>query len=116
MNIEELREYCLSKKGATEDTPFGPEILVFRLVNKIFALTNLESTDLRVNLKCEPSYAMELREKYDFILPGYHMNKKHWNTILIEKAPQNLIKSLIDHSYAQIYESLSNKEKIYLSN
>jgi predicted DNA-binding protein (MmcQ/YjbR family) len=111
MNIEEFRDYCLSKIGSSEDTPFGPDTLVFRVLGKIFILTSLDEVELRANMKCEPNYAVELREKYDFVLPGYHMNKVHWNTILIEKAGAVLTKKLIDHSYDQVIKGFSKKEK-----
>jgi predicted DNA-binding protein (MmcQ/YjbR family) len=111
MSLEELREYCLSKEFCTEDTPFGPNTLVFRIAGKIFGLTSLDSDECRINLKCEPDYAIELREKYDFIIPGYHMNKTHWNTVIAKKAHLNLMKSLVDHSYEIIKASLSKKQK-----
>jgi predicted DNA-binding protein (MmcQ/YjbR family) len=109
MNIEELRNYCLSKKGVTEGFPFDEVTLVFKVMNKMFALTSLKG-DLTVNLKCDPEKAIELRERYDFVRPGYHMNKKHWNTIDIYKTHENkLIKSWIDDSYNLIVTSLSRK-------
>lgn len=111
MNIEEFRDYCLSKIGSSEDTPFGPDTLVFRVLGKIFILTSLDEVELRANMKCEPNYGIELREKYDFVLPGYHMNKLHWNTILIEKAGTALTKKLIDHSYEQVIKGFTKKEK-----
>jgi predicted DNA-binding protein (MmcQ/YjbR family) len=111
MNIEEFREYCLSKKGSSEDTPFGPDTLVFRVLSKIFILTSLDEVEFRANMKCEPNYAIELREKFDFIIPGYHMNKAHWNTVYIEKAGLTLTKTLIDHSYNQVLKGFSKKEK-----
>jgi predicted DNA-binding protein (MmcQ/YjbR family) len=110
MNLEELREYCLSKEFCTEDTPFGPDTLVFRIAGKIFGLTSLDTDECRINLKCEPDYAIELREKYNFIIPGYHMNKTHWNTVFVDKAPSILVKSLIDHSYDIIKKSLTKKQ------
>jgi predicted DNA-binding protein (MmcQ/YjbR family) len=111
MTTEEFRDYCLSKKGATEDTPFGPDTVVYRICEKLFALTRYDEQDFRVNLKCEPNYAIELREKYDFILPGYHMNKANWNTIQMAKTNNNLAKSMIDHSYDLIVASFSKKQK-----
>ena len=82
MNIEDFRDYCLSLPGTTEETPFGPDTLVFKAGGKIFALTDI-NTFGSVNLKCDPEHAVELREVHDYVLPGYHMNKKHWNTVLI---------------------------------
>ena len=99
MNIETLREYCISKKGATEGFPFGEDTLVFKVNGKIFALVSLDE-DLSINLKCEPSFALELRERYASVTPGYHMNKKHWNTVSLDgSVPDKEIFSWIDHSY-----------------
>lgn len=99
MNIEILRNYCISKIDSEECFPFGDDTLVFKKYGKIFALVNLEG-DLSINLKCDPSFALELREKYPCVTPGYHMNKKHWNTILIDgSVSDNEIFSWIDHSY-----------------
>src|SRR5690606_41302813 len=81
MNIEEFREFCLNKHQVTEEFPFGPETLVFKVAGKIFALTGLDGPEFTVNLKCTPEYAVELRENQPDITPGYHMNKKHWNTV-----------------------------------
>jgi predicted DNA-binding protein (MmcQ/YjbR family) len=99
MDIVTLREYCLSKSNVTESFPFGEETLVFKVKGKIFALANLDS-DLSVNLKCDPSFALELREKYSAVNPGYHMNKKHWNTVLLDGSiPDKELFLWIDHSY-----------------
>jgi len=99
MNIETLREYCLSKKSVTESFPFGDDTLVFKVKGKIFVLASIEG-DLTINLKCDPSLAIELRERYTSVIPGYHMNKKHWNTILADGSiPDKEIFSWIDHSY-----------------
>ena len=83
MDVEILREYCLAKKGATESFPFGEDTLVFKAKEKIFALVNLDG-DLSINLKCDPGLAIELRERFSAVTPGYHMNKKHWNTIILD--------------------------------
>jgi predicted DNA-binding protein (MmcQ/YjbR family) len=100
MNIETLREYCLSKPGAEETLPFGPDTLVFKVNNKVFLLLPLDTEDLRFNVKCDPDLAVELREQYDCVLPGYHMNKKHWNTILVNgTATGKQLKEWVDHSY-----------------
>jgi len=102
MNIESLREYCISKKNVTESFPFGEDTLVFKRDGKIFALVNLGG-DLSINLKCEPGYAIELRESYPSVTPGYHMNKKHWNTVQIDgSVPDREIFSWIDHSYERV--------------
>jgi len=99
MNIEILREYCISKKNVTESFPFGNDTLVFKTAGRIFAMVNLEG-DIRINLKCDPSLAIELRESYPSVMPGYHMNKKHWNTIYLDgSVPDKEVFSWIDHSY-----------------
>ncbi len=101
MHIEELRAYCLSKKEAAETLPFGPDTLVFKVNNKAFLLTGLDQHPLQFNVKCDPDKAIELREAYpQSVLPGYHMNKKHWNTIIIDGVLSNKqLKEMIDDSY-----------------
>lgn len=112
MNIETLREYCLSKKGATEDFPFGETTLVFKVMNKMFLLVSLDASPLQFNAKCDPDKAIELREQYDAVQPGYHMNKKHWNTVIIDgSVPQKLLREMIDDSYELIVQSLPKKER-----
>jgi predicted DNA-binding protein (MmcQ/YjbR family) len=102
MNIESLREYCISKNNVTESFPFGDDTLVFKTDGKIFALVNLGG-DLSINLKCDPALAIELREKFPSVTPGYHMNKKHWNTVQLDgSVPDKKIFSWIDHSYDRI--------------
>lgn len=102
MDIESLREYCISKKNATESFPFGDDTLVFKTDGKIFALVNLDG-DLSINLKCEPALAIDLREHYPSVTPGYHMNKKHWNTVMLDgSVPDREIFSWIDHSYKRV--------------
>jgi predicted DNA-binding protein (MmcQ/YjbR family) len=99
MDIVTLREYCISKDGASESFPFGEDTLVFKAKDKIFALVNLDG-DLSINLKCDPVLAIELRERYSAVIPGYHMNKKHWNTIMLNgSVPDKEVFSWIDHSY-----------------
>jgi predicted DNA-binding protein (MmcQ/YjbR family) len=106
MNIEEYRDFCLSLPGATEELPFGPDTLVFKVGGKIFALTNLQ-TFASFNVKCEPEQAVELRERYDYVLPGFHMNKKHWNTILVGAgATLTQQRQWITHSYQLVVASL----------
>lgn len=106
MNIEELREYCITKKGVTEGFPFDEVTLVFKVGGKMFALTNLDG-EPRVNLKCDPEKTIELREHYAEVVPGYHMNKLHWNTVYMNGSlPENLLKELIDLSYNLIFASL----------
>lgn len=115
MNIEELRDYCLSKQNVTEDTPFDETTLAFKVGNKIFALTNMESKPTRVNLKCDPERAIDLRENYpELIIPGYHMNKKHWNTVYVEELDRNLLYQLIGHSYDLVYGSLTKAKRLEL--
>jgi len=110
MNVETMREYCLSKKAVTEGFPFGEDTLVLKAMDKIFLLISLNSTPLQFNAKCEPGKAIELREEYDAIKPGYHMNKKHWNTIIVDGTISTaLIKAMIDDSYNLIVESLPKK-------
>lgn len=112
MNVEELRDYCLSKKGARETFPFGETTSVIKLEDKIFALLNLEGPPL-VNLKCDPVKAMELRESYPSITSGYHMNKKHWNTVMMDGSlPREIIISMLDHSYELILNSLPQKKRV----
>ena len=112
MNLEELRDYCLSLPHVTEDMPFGEDFLVFRICNRIFALTNLECFPVSVSLKCDPERAVELREQYpDKIVPGYHLNKKHWNTVLLEGLPLTLIDEMIIDSYMLVVEKIPKKER-----
>lgn len=100
MHIESLRDYCLSKPGTTEELPFGPDTLVFKINGKIYLLTGLNSERLSFNVKCDPQKAIELREEYPTVLPGYHMNKKHWNTVIADgSVPDNRLKEWIDHSF-----------------
>lgn len=111
MNIEELRAYCLSKQGATEHFPFDETTLVFKVGGKMFALTDL-NPPLMINLKCDPEKAQQLREHYPGVNPGYHMNKKHWNTISIDGTiPSKLIEEWIDESYQLVFKSLPVKER-----
>lgn len=118
MNIEEFRTYCLSKRGVTESFPFGEETLVFKVMDKIFALAGLDAHPANANLKCDPEKAIELREEYDgLIYPGYHMNKKHWNTVEIEgNLPPALIVELVDHSYDLVVKGLTKKLQAKLEN
>ena len=100
MNIEDIRDYALSLKGVSESFPFGENTLVFKVDNKIFLLASLTSEVLQFNVKCNPEYAVELREQYSGILPGYHMNKKHWNTIIVDGTlTANQLKGFIKDSY-----------------
>ncbi len=115
MNIESFREYCLSKPAATEATPFGPDDIVFKVGGKIFAIAALMEVPPAVNLKCDPDLALELRDRYEQVRPGYHMNKKHWNTVVLDGViPQAEIKKMIDHSYGLIAQGLSKVQRAKL--
>lgn len=111
MNIEELQEYCLSKPGTEETLPFGPDTLVYKVAGKVYLLTSLDNPDdLRFNVKCDPDLAQELREQHACVLPGFHMNKKHWNTIVADGSVSNKqLKEWIDHSYQLVVSSLPKK-------
>ncbi|MGZ4034824.1 MAG: MmcQ/YjbR family DNA-binding protein [Bacteroidia bacterium] len=116
MNIEELRDYCMSKKGAEETLPFGSETLVFKVMGKAFLLTGFENDPVQFNVKCDPEKAIELREHYTCVLPGYHMNKKHWNTIIADgRANDKLLKEWITDSYDLVVSGLTKIEKNKLS-
>jgi predicted DNA-binding protein (MmcQ/YjbR family) len=108
MDIEALRLYCLSKKATNEGLPFGDTTLVFKVVDKLFALTSLDSEVCSVNLKCDPERAIDLREQHpDHIKAGYHMNKKHWNTVICDGGlGDKFIKEMIDHSYDLVVKSM----------
>jgi len=113
VNFKTMDRYILSKKGATFDYPFDETTRVYRIAEKMFALTS-EKKPLSVNLKCDPLYALELRSLYKGIIPGYHMNKKHWNTVSVEDSDvdEETIKELIDHSYTLVYNSLTKKKQL----
>ncbi len=112
MHIEELRSYCISKKLVTENFPFDNDILVFKVCGKMFALISLKKPDT-VNLKCDPEKALELRERYDDVQPGYHMSKIHWNTVALKGAyTDKELAQWIDHSYDLVVRSLTKKEKL----
>jgi predicted DNA-binding protein (MmcQ/YjbR family) len=107
MDLEALREYCLNKSHVTEGTPFGEDVLVFKVAGKIFALAPLDEVPARANLKCDPDLALELRDRYEQVQPGYHMNKKHWNTVEIANGiPEAELRRMIDHSYELVVKSL----------
>ncbi len=116
MNIEEVRSYCLNKKGATESFPFDEETLVIKVCDKMFALLPLENGSI-INLKCDPEKAVELREHYEDIKPGYHMSKKHWNTVTFDHTlPDKFVKELIDHSYNLVVSKLTKAKREELNN
>lgn len=100
MEWKQIHEHCLMKANAWEDTPFGPDPLVFKVGKKMFALVSLDAVPLRISLKCDPDDAMVLRRQYSSITPGYHLNKKHWNTLVLDGSlTEDLVFELIDHSY-----------------
>ena len=107
MDLAQFREYCLSKSRATEGMPFGPDVLVFKVGRKMFALAALDEVPTTVNLKCDPDLALDLRDRFEQVRPGYHMNKKHWNTVEIEGGvPDSELRKMIDHSYGLVVKSL----------
>lgn len=114
MDVEKVREYCLNKKGVTESFPFDDTTLVFKVMNKMYALLNLEPP-VSINLKCDPEKAVVLREEYEEVKPGYHMNKVHWNTLdLTGGLRESFVKEMIDHSYELIVAKLPKKVKAEL--
>ncbi len=111
MNVEEIRQYCLGKPQVNESFPFDNDTLVFKVLDKMFVLVNLDG-NLSINLKCNPEKALELREHYPAVLPGYHMNKRLWNTVLLNGTLDNdLVKSWIDDSYDLVVAKLPKKER-----
>jgi predicted DNA-binding protein (MmcQ/YjbR family) len=107
MDAVEFREYCLTKPNTIEGTPFGETVLVFKVAGKMFALISLDEVPATANLKCDPDLALELRDRYEQVRPGYHMNKKHWNTVEIEGGiPETELRKMIDHSYGLVVQSL----------
>jgi len=112
MDIESIRDYCLKKNAVTEGLPFGNDVLVFKVTGKMFLLASLNEQPLWMNLKCDPEKAIELRERYDSVRPGYHMSKIHWNTIEVNgELKSELIQELINHSYDLVVAKLSKKTK-----
>jgi predicted DNA-binding protein (MmcQ/YjbR family) len=108
MDLAQFREYCLGKACATEGMPFGPDVLVFKIGGKMFALAALDEMPTIVNLKCDPDLALELRDRYEQVTPGYHMNKRHWNSVEIEGGiPDAALRKMIDHSYDLVVKKLS---------
>ena len=121
MNIEQLRDFCITKKGVTEHFPFDNVTLVFKVMDKMFALISLsswEKGEQKINLKCNPKKAEDLRAEFEGILPGYHMSKKHWNTVVINSADvsDRLVFELINHSYDLVVNGLTKKVKLELEN
>lgn len=116
MNIEDVLAYCLEKPGVSEHLPFGPDVLVMKVGGKVFLLAPLNTPSLQFNLKCDPELALELREQYASVQPGYHMNKKHWNTITVDgSVSEKTVLEWIDHSYDLVLKSLPKRLKEQLS-
>lgn len=113
MNAESFRDHCLSKPSATEGTPFGPDNIVFKVYGKMFALLALDDVPTAVNLKCDPDLALELRDRYEQVAPGYHMNKKHWNTVVLDGViPDGEVRKMIDHSYELVLASVPKAKRL----
>jgi len=111
LDIESFRLYCLAKRGVTEEFPFGEQTLVFKVMGKMFALTQIDEF-VSINLKCDPENALLLREQYNEVQPGYHMNKKHWNTVLIDgSVGDKKLMKWIDHSYDEVVKKLPRKQQ-----
>lgn len=112
MDLPDAIEHFLSKPGAEETTPFGPDVLVYKVAGKMFALAVPEDFPSRINLKCDPERAVLLRDEYSAILPGYHMNKRHWNTVVLDGTlPSSLVRDLIDHSYGLVVAGLTKSQR-----
>ena len=112
MELKQVAAYLLAKKGATEETPFGPEALVYKVVGKMFALVAWEADPLTISLKCEPGQAMFLRDIYPAVRPGYHMNKTHWNTVTLDgTVPNEEVLAMIDDSYDLVVQSLTRAKR-----
>jgi predicted DNA-binding protein (MmcQ/YjbR family) len=112
MNAAELRDHCLSFTGAEETFPFGPQTSVFKVAGKMFALSQLGAESLRVSVKCEPALAEELREAHAAVIPGYHLNKRHWNTVIIDGSlPEQAIRDMIEDSYDTVVSKLSRGDR-----
>jgi predicted DNA-binding protein (MmcQ/YjbR family) len=115
MDLEEFREYCLNKPHVTEGTPFGETVLVFKVGGKMFALASLDEIPTTANLKCDPDLALELRDRYEQVRPGYHMNKKHWNTVEIDRGiPDSELRRMIDDSYDLVLKGLPKAKRAQL--
>jgi predicted DNA-binding protein (MmcQ/YjbR family) len=116
MDVDAFRAHCLAKLGVTESSPFGPEPIVFKVGEKMFALLAFEEVPPTANLKCDPDLALELRDRYEEVQPGYHMNKKHWNTVQIDGAiPPAELTKMIDHSYELVLKSLPKAQREHLT-
>lgn len=115
IELKHLKHYLLQKPGATEERPFGPEVRVYKVVGKIFALVAWEAMPLRLSLKCDPDLALAVRDQYEAVQPGYHLNKQHWNTLTLDGTiPEDEVRHLIDHSYALVVKKLKKAERALL--
>ena len=115
MDLVDFIEYCLSRKAVEETTPFGPDVLVYKVCGKMFALASPDEVPARVNLKCDPERAVELRDEYEAIIPGFHMNKRHWNTVVLDGSlPDTLLRELVDHSYALVVKGMTKAQRVEL--
>jgi predicted DNA-binding protein (MmcQ/YjbR family) len=112
LTFDKLRKYLGSKKGATEEFPFGPRVMVFKTMGKMFALIGLDDDPLRINLKCDPELALHLRSAFHAVKPGYHMNKKHWNTVVVDGSiPDAEVRKMIDESYHLVVKGLKKSDR-----
>ena len=110
MDIEFIRDYCLKKKGVKDEFPFGPAVLVFKVMGKIFLISGIDEKPLTISLKCDPELAIEWREHYEAVIPGYHLNKKMWNTVTLDGSiPQKEILNMINHSYDEVVKGMPKK-------
>lgn len=115
MDYTKAKAYLLSKPEAEESYPFGPDAAVFKVMNKVYAILGIEDGIGRLNLKCDPLEAIQLRDVFDAVIPGYHMNKKHWNTVILNGSiPPGEVTRQIDHSYGLIFKALKKTDKAYL--
>ncbi|MFD7970824.1 MmcQ/YjbR family DNA-binding protein [Streptomyces clavifer] len=114
MTPQELRAFCLEFNASTEEFPFGPETSVFKVLGKVFALSALDGRPLTVNLKCDPDDAVRLREEHPAIVPGWHMNKRHWNTLTVQELPGRMVRELVEDSYDLVVAGLPKTERLRL--
>jgi len=117
MKLKALQKLLLQKSGSGEEYPFGPDVMVFKVSGKVFAITDWTQSPLRISLKCDPFFAEILREKYKAVIPGYHLNKKHWNTVILDgSVPESDLNIMIDESYELVVKGLPKKEQKRLNN
>ncbi|WP_338678252.1 MmcQ/YjbR family DNA-binding protein [Streptomyces sp. SCSIO 30461] len=114
MTAERLRAFCLEQNAAVEDFPFTPDVSVFKVAGKMFALSDLGSTPLKVSLKCDPDDAVRLRAEYPAIVPGRHLNKRHWNTVTVSELPARMVRELVEDSYDLVVAGLPKAERLRL--